>query len=452
MERKHIHILQMGKHFLYLPLYYARARNFFGFLPPDVSVEIDLSDPQTDQGAFQQMMDESPRNRDKVMAICDPVQILKCDPKAKNQPVLLAAVVTNGAFWAVNHGTRDISALRQLGEFKHILAFKPGTTSYTVASRIAQQAGRTNDMGSFIQVVDPGNELLRLNDPTTPENVVALSPDLLMIEELIHAKSAQVELPLGTTPEFNDVLVTGLVSHCEFVTQNPAIVSGILAGLQKALLMIRLRNEDVLRFAEDFFDFPEHVAGGIDKAIAAGVFPLSIVVEQAHWQHAARADYEANQKGAEWNTAQEAQSLECFNRCVRPHIPIVQAAANRVFGAPVIRERNPVALPLGLVAFTATASILLAWATGAVPTFLLVAAFSVAWWIGSHDFMVDRPVLRWIWIVGWVVGGIFAGTPFVNGMPEKAAQQFNTIGFWIMGIAASIPISLYVNVSKKKHD
>ena len=50
MQRKRIRILQMGKHFLYLPVYFARENNFFGLLPANVHVEIETADKRTDQG------------------------------------------------------------------------------------------------------------------------------------------------------------------------------------------------------------------------------------------------------------------------------------------------------------------------------------------------------------------------------------------------------------------
>ncbi len=443
MARKHIRILQMGKHFLYLPLYFARENNFFGFLPEDVNIEIDLSDPQTDSGAFEQLMDTSPRNRAYVMAITDPVQVLKSDLEAKIQPVVLAAMVTNGAFWAVNHGSRTISALRQLGEFNQILAFEPGTTSYTVASRIAQQSGKATNMSSFIHVVEQGKELLCLNDPTTPENVVALSPDLLMIEHMIEEKTASIELALGGTPEFNDVLVTSLLSHSNFVNENPDIVNGILAGLQKALLMVRLKNEEVLRFAQDYFNFHEHVSGAMQRAVAAGVFPLSIVVAQAHWQHAARAYYEAQQNGHEWNTAQEELSLKYFDQCVQPHIAIAQEAADTVFGSTDYSERTGAEVNLIFIFLIVTLAALLTTAIGLFATLLICVGGCSAWWIAQQSFLNEKPLLKWVSAPSWFLGVAMLSTHFIKWIDVLVARAFTPFALCFLGVAVTAICTAY---------
>src|SRR5690348_14446824 len=102
MAERSIHILQMGKHFLYLPIYYAHRRAFFGYLPPNVEVVIDepLAE-HTDAAVYDQLMDESLDYRDSVMAIADPTQILRTPLSSEKLPAVLATIVTNGAFWAI---------------------------------------------------------------------------------------------------------------------------------------------------------------------------------------------------------------------------------------------------------------------------------------------------------------------------------------------------------------
>src|SRR5687767_2880093 len=116
-ERK-VHILQMGKHFVYLPLYYAHSRGFFGHLKEPVSIVIDEPlPPYTDTATFDHVMDRSPRHRDFVMCITDPTQALQPLSTELHRPAVLATLVTNGSFWAVDHRTRTIKGLRDLGSF-----------------------------------------------------------------------------------------------------------------------------------------------------------------------------------------------------------------------------------------------------------------------------------------------------------------------------------------------
>src|ERR1700682_4308360 len=127
MTTRSIHILQMDKHFLYLPIYFAEDRNFFGFLPKEVKVVIDSSDKHTDISTYDQMMDRSPRYREFEIAITDPIQILRTPLNARVKPAVLATLVTNAAFWAVNHASHLVSAFRDLGAFERVIAYAPGT-------------------------------------------------------------------------------------------------------------------------------------------------------------------------------------------------------------------------------------------------------------------------------------------------------------------------------------
>jgi hypothetical protein len=327
----------MEKHFLYLPIYFAESREFFGFLPPGTKVVIDSCDKHTDSATYDQLMDESPRYRDLAMAITDPIQVFRTPLQSRRKPAVLATLVTNAAFWAVNHGTYQINGFRDLGIFDRVIAYAPGTTSHNIAKRIGRDSGNAKQS---IEVVDPGNELLLLSDKVKGANAVALSPDLLFIE-VMKGNGASIELALGKTPEYNDVLVTALLTTNEFVAANPEVVQGIVNGIQRALLMTRRRDDAVLGFARDYFQFADKAEGAVATAVEADVFPLSVKVAQPHWTNAAKAYHEAISQGAAWSKVDEKNALDYYQACVQPYETIAERATETgsALSKPVAKQR-----------------------------------------------------------------------------------------------------------------
>jgi hypothetical protein len=416
----------MGKHFLYLPFYFACHKRFFGFLPEGVHVEIETSDPGTDKAAYIQMMSESPEHRDYVMAVADPVQVYQSSLGSARRPAILATLVTNGAFWAVNHGAKTSKGLRDLGLFERIIAYGPGTTSYSIAARIARDSGTTTPIADFIEVVEPGGELLLLTDPKKGAKAVALSPDLLWIEEMERNRIASIELPLGQTAEYNDVLVTALLSYEAFVCENPEIVNGIVKGIQKALLMTRLKNPEVIEYAENYFRFGEHAPNAITKAIDSEVFPISVAVAQPHWLHASKAYFEASKGGAGWTKEEEARAYEYYKACVSPYLPIAQAATTTAIEPAKVEHKANWRWPLALIFAAICAGALFGW----FPATLLASGAFVTWWLARQPSVSAYPFVFWTFILLAVGGTLAFSAPFVHllKIPEAEGAELRAGG------------------------
>ena len=113
----------MAEQFLYLPLYYARNKNYFGNIPNRYDVNIDLATPRTDERVFKSMMDtQGGANEHVHFAVCDPAQ---CFVYSKNgQPVLLASLVTNAAFWAVDRQRHSIRNYFDLAQYDKIISYR----------------------------------------------------------------------------------------------------------------------------------------------------------------------------------------------------------------------------------------------------------------------------------------------------------------------------------------
>jgi hypothetical protein len=343
MAAKSIHLLEMEKHFLYLPLYFAKSQRFFGYLPKDIQVEIDPCDDHTDKSTYAQMMSDSSDYRDIVMAITDPIQVFNTPLTAKRKPAILATLVTNSGFWAINHGTHGkIEGFRGLGKFDRVVAYGPGTTSYDIAMRVVHDSGKRVSPSEFIDVVAPGMELSHFSTLTPDQNAFALSPNVLRIEDMYQDGKVKIELPLGITPEYNDVLVTALVTYNEYATRNPEIIQGVVMGIQKALLMTRRESPGVIQFAQNHFYFAQRSAGAIRMAIEAGVFPPDVKVAKSHWKQAAKAFYEAKHTDTPWTTAEEQIMEDYYGECIQPYEHIAERAIKRVSVVTTIEEEDTV--------------------------------------------------------------------------------------------------------------
>lgn len=451
MSRRRIRIVEMGKHFLYLPVYFAEHKNFFGLLPDDVHVEIERCEAGTDEATYAQMMDRSAEFCDDVIAITDPIQILNTPLNSSQKPAILATLVTNGAFWAVNHGEQTINGLRDLGLFERVIAFRPGTTSYSIAARIARESGKPTPLDQFIEVVDPGNELLLLTDTQKGKNAVALSPDVLRIENMIQNHRASIELELGRTAEYNDVLVTALVSYGEFVGHNSDIVQGIVSAVQKALVMTRLQHPDVIRFATDAFRFGDYVAGAVKKAVQAEVIPMSTAVAQAHWMHAAKAHFDSVHSGVSWTTNEEANTLEYYKVCVEPYAKFSEEATRQVLeSAPGEASKVPRwsrLLPFAIPILATLASPVL----GVLPTLGILLGSWITWWLAKQNAIKPYPVVYWTVIMSLPTGTLVIALPYIAVLDITEKSVFLWVGPFLLAAAVTAAAVGY-NLYYAKHD
>src|SRR5207253_5353896 len=107
--------------------YFAREMKFFGEIPSHYTTSIQQASVGTDADAYLRLS-----RGEAQMAICDPCAMIYA-AQPSFTPVVLAGLVVRGAFWAVNTHSPQISELDDLAQFRHIVAFHPGTTSYGIA-------------------------------------------------------------------------------------------------------------------------------------------------------------------------------------------------------------------------------------------------------------------------------------------------------------------------------
>jgi hypothetical protein len=307
-------IVIADEHFLYLPLYFARHKNFFGLLPRGTQITIERSASYTDKSAFEMLMNEhNPSYSDVDFAVCDPATLIFQTP-ANTYPVVLAGLVTNSAFWVVNHKANLGPRLDSYATFKEIIAFKKGTTSFGIASRIFHGPEKSKS----IVTVNPKEELNLLVDsgPTT----IALSPDILRIHKLLETKGDVfgIELALADTTEYHGMLVTALLTRRDVLDRKPELARALLQALQIALDAVRDRTDEVVSYAAGRFEEGRHtVEGAMREAERAAVYPAEIRVTQPNWTKLAETAFRS--LGHQFDAAAQEKARVCYLTAVEPY-------------------------------------------------------------------------------------------------------------------------------------
>jgi ABC-type nitrate/sulfonate/bicarbonate transport system substrate-binding protein len=317
--------------FLYLPLHYARQKNWFNFLPPGYDIDITSSVGKTDKSCFDMLMSEKSTYANIAFALADPTAILDHAPfGGQRRPAVIASMITNTAFWAVNHGALRSRDAFDLAKFEKIITFGPGTTSYGIASGILRKS--TRDVSSTIYHVDPKQELTTLLRET--KGTVCLSPDILGIGEVLENNDGfEIELALGITPEFDNVLETALITRTDVLNEHGALVDALLKALQYALVMVRIQEPDVVQYANDYFrgKGEERVRSALNRAREANVYPTNIEVREASWMKAAEVAAHADAETFTPKKRQEARDV--FDSTIAPYINRANEAVDAAYTA-----------------------------------------------------------------------------------------------------------------------
>jgi hypothetical protein len=286
-----VRILVMDRHFLYLPLYVAQFDNpkigkrpFFGKVPSRYSIEVkppSLRKSRSDGAVFDALMDARLGSSDIMFAACDPTVLLA---RPDQNALMAASLISTSAFWAVNHTVRNMRVVSDLSCFDRIICYGEKTTSNLIARRIVKR-----DTGK-LRVVDSTDEIQALME--FGEGTMAISPELLKIADLVHGEHGEGEkryaivLELSTSKEFSNVLTTALFTRAEVVEQHPDLVSGVLAGLQSALIAFHSGHPMVAECARHNFTDAYCVDEALAIARSSNVFPETIQVRRDRWQRA----------------------------------------------------------------------------------------------------------------------------------------------------------------------
>lgn len=331
MEELEVEVAQMGAHFIYLPIYYAIHKKFFGYLDAPrckytIAQQLRKVDPETDEAVFNALMnDRAEQYQNVLFAIGDPRSLAFKRNITDLNAVLLGALVTGTAFWAIDHGRKSTIEVNDLARFKKIVSFKQGSTSYDLAASIA---GKANPNTQILQV-DPDQEFQVLLDPGY-EDVVVLSPNMIRIVDLLRENSrCAIELSIGRHYEYCDLLITAIATTKETVQNHPILVQGFIKGVQRALHEFHARSPELIKYAQDRFKRDEKsILDAFSFADEAHVYPYTIQLTEALWMRAITGPLKTN--GATVTAEQRFQALQVYGHIARPYEKLVKEAIQNI--------------------------------------------------------------------------------------------------------------------------
>ncbi|MDR0868833.1 MAG: hypothetical protein LBP75_10250 [Planctomycetota bacterium] len=397
LRRKKIVILTSQYHELYLPLYYATwigelswfhwFRQRVNLLLKRVDIQIrDISEFSHDCGedldaaVYEVMMNnggsENIDGQDIYLTITDPTQIFKAKLTEKHLPAVLATIVTNGGFWAVEPYKKDIppdttddKAVNNVKtnmdtiveNYNYILAYAEGTTSYRVAQVI-------KEYGKSIKAI----EIKKLNedkkthkiefDDTDIQQTIAVSPNILSILGQEASDHLRNVMHLNQTGKFDNVISCALIGRSNVVTEDAFFVGYIVGEIEYAVKKIQeLSNtkrgkDELIKFMKYLLDRyykRMSVAGGTtsekstvaDEAIIRCINYMckyqttqtmngDVTVDKSRWQSTAQLWFEIkNIKSEPENPKSNANTVitNYFEHCISPYADIKKQGGYRYY-------------------------------------------------------------------------------------------------------------------------
>lgn len=138
-DREEVKLIAPDNFFLYLPVFYADKENYFGLIPSSYDLSLEAPPDEgfrTDRAVFDRMIDTN-RYYSDWFAIGDPTMMIGHQPNNGAKPVLVASIITNAAFWAIDH-RKKLDNVSDLAQFDKIISYSEGTTAYNIARHISQ--------------------------------------------------------------------------------------------------------------------------------------------------------------------------------------------------------------------------------------------------------------------------------------------------------------------------
>ncbi len=322
----------MGDFFLYLPIYYAHSQDFFNLLPDNYEVNIVITNKKrTDDGVFHELLGRE--NKEIKFALCDPKVIFNYGNESiYANTAVLAALISNSAFWVMNHRVQ-IERLSQLSQFKQMLAFKPGTTSYAIAKEAQIK----------IITVDSPYEISSFRD--YDESTVTLTPSLVDVLRMTSITEDEYKgkynkaLSLSDDENFSGILTTALMTRQDIILEEKELVVAVLAALQHTFYLLKIQDQDILSYSnyDRFGQKPDkYRREALDMALDEKIYPETIKINKASWRKAARCFARAqehykskkNKAKISLNNYQEYAD-KYFNTTIKKYFYIVDEAIEK---------------------------------------------------------------------------------------------------------------------------
>ncbi len=208
---------------------------------------------------------------------------------------------------------------QSLDRFDKIVAYEEGTTSHRIARTINAQK---------TQSVHPKTEINFLTQGKKEESVIVLTPDLVGLEKtLFNNNEYQVKLNVGSTTEFDEVLITALITRRDVIDHHQELVEEVLKGIQRACYLVQIDDEGSVKFADNFSalhplqkkttETEQILKNALYRANSCRVFPSAITITEAQWKRAAQAFWRA--KGEEFTQELEKTANGIYEDNIKPY-------------------------------------------------------------------------------------------------------------------------------------
>jgi hypothetical protein len=203
-QKRIIKVLQMGKHFSYLPIYHAIHQNWFG---QSEELRFEPVEGETDVAVCEKLLNST--DEDTLFAIADPITAIERKKHEGRELVVLAPIVTNSAFWLATKDTsKSINSVNEISTFSKMIAYRRETTSFRLAKSLADsfwgketfniQESQSPLDGSkkSIILINPSYELEAFDRQEYWENTVFLTPNIIGL----HLKDFAILRMIGLSP------------------------------------------------------------------------------------------------------------------------------------------------------------------------------------------------------------------------------------------------------------
>jgi hypothetical protein len=223
-----------------------------------------------------------------------------------------------------------------------------------------------------------------------------------------------------------------LITRQDVIQKKKSLVVGLLRAIQRAMLLIKFGDPDVVKFAAERFNSDVALARrAIERANDSQVFPTSIEISEAHWINAARAAWDS--RGQQFDDTAQRQVKKIYEQYVKPHshfswgvgqelLPQLAASGYNGLPAPPLSWRQAVVIAgiLGsLVILTLLLDALKPFGTLALAAFGASLGVVPGWFFGlrRHPKFFFAHWLIWIFLVciviAWsssrIAGDLFLG-------------------------------------------
>ncbi len=263
-----VKVAQVGEFFVYMPLYYANERGFFG----KENIGVTIVNTGGDEKSVAAVI-----SGDATFGVGDPT--FAAIAGQKGQDVRIVASVLNGVpFWGVakDPNVPEITDPRQLKGYT-VGTFPAPSTAYTLQARMFRQGGlepsiRQAQFGTLLPLLESGQV----------DIVLELEPNVSI------ATSRGAHVVYSMAKQYGPFAMTGVSVSGQTIKNDSDLVRRFVRALDAAERHAHANPEDVVAFAKTRFpDLPPGVAEeGARRMLGSGTFPPTARVSEDGWRAA----------------------------------------------------------------------------------------------------------------------------------------------------------------------